>query len=101
MPIQQNDRLVLSDTLRHKMGIWKGDRLMMEDRDSAESLATVHERRCCVRKVAAKYAHTDTSKGAVDSFLAVAKSMYIPAVTADRNWMGILAIRDIQVKQVC
>ena len=67
IPVQENGRMILPAALRRRLGIEKGDRLVVEDRDGSVSLTTARERRRRAQRIAAKYARA--GGGAVDAFL--------------------------------
>ena len=67
VPVQDNGRVILPADLRRRMGIGKGDRLVIEATDESISLTTARERRRRAQDIAAKYKRSKSSSA--DSFL--------------------------------
>lgn len=72
--IQDNGRVILPAAFRRKMGIEKGDRLVIEVRDGMASLTTARARRRKAQMIAEKYTDKKSPEGVADAYLAAKRS---------------------------
>ena len=68
IPVQENGRMILPAVLRRRLGLEKGDRVVVEETENGFSLTTSRERRRRSQAIAAKYARGTAD--VVDRFLA-------------------------------